>query len=65
LCRYYLECLSPDDEAGLRVFARSRATKEIVGVLTLNLVTFHAWIVTLGETDQAAWDVVLRHCRPL
>ena len=30
LCRYYLECLSLDDEAGVRVFARSQYTLEYV-----------------------------------
>jgi 5-methylcytosine-specific restriction protein B len=37
----------------------TKAAKEIMRVLTANLVSFHAWNVTLGETDQATCDVVL------
>lgn len=32
LCRYYLECLSLDDEAGVRVFARSQYALDYVGL---------------------------------
>jgi hypothetical protein len=45
LCRYYLECLSLDDEAGVRVFARSQfgldyvELPEITGVITERNVT--------------------------
>lgn len=45
LCRYYLECLSLDDEAGVRVFARSQygldyvELPEIAGVITERTVT--------------------------
>ena len=30
LCRYYLECLSLDDEAGVRIFARSQYALDYV-----------------------------------
>jgi hypothetical protein len=45
LCRYYLECLSLDDEAGVRVFARSQYAldyvelPEIPGIITDQPVT--------------------------
>ncbi|HOC00915.1 MAG TPA: AAA family ATPase [Verrucomicrobiota bacterium] len=39
----------------------TKAAKEIARVLTSNLVSFHAWNVTLGESDQAICDVV-REC---
>ena len=39
----------------------TKAAKEIVRALTSNLVSFHAWNMTLGETDQAICDVV-REC---
>lgn len=45
LCRYYLECLSLDDEAGVRVFARSQYAldyvelPEIPGIVTDHPVT--------------------------
>jgi very-short-patch-repair endonuclease len=45
LCRYYLECLSLDDEAGARVFAQSQygldyvELPEIAGVITERAVT--------------------------
>jgi hypothetical protein len=45
LCRYYLECLSLDDEAGVRVFARSQFAldyvelPEIPGLITDQSVT--------------------------
>lgn len=45
LCRYYLECLSLDDEAGVRVFAQSQygldyvELPEIAGVITERAVT--------------------------
>lgn len=38
-----------------------KAAKEIMRVLTSNLVSFHAWNKTLGETNQAICDVV-REC---
>ena len=38
-----------------------KAAKEIIRVLTSNLVSFYAWNATLGETDQATCDVV-REC---
>ena len=38
-----------------------KAAKEITRVLTSNLVSFHAWNITLGETDEVACDVV-REC---
>lgn len=38
-----------------------KAAKEIVRVLNSNLVSFHSWNPTLGETDSAACDVV-REC---
>lgn len=48
LCRYYLECLSLDDEAGVKIFARSQfaldyvALPEIPGIVTDQPVTaFH------------------------
>ena len=45
LCRYYLECLSLDDEAGVRIFARSQYAldyvelPEIPGIVTDQPVT--------------------------
>lgn len=45
LCRYYLECLSLDDEAGVRVFARSQYAldyvelPEVAGIITDQPVT--------------------------
>ena len=45
LCRYYLECLSLDDEAGVRVFARSQYAldyvelPEVPGIVTDQPVT--------------------------
>jgi hypothetical protein len=45
LCRYYLECLSLDDEAGVRIFARSQYAldyvelPEIPGIMTDQPVT--------------------------
>jgi DNA-binding IclR family transcriptional regulator len=45
LCRYYLECLSLDDEAGVRIFARSQFAldyvelPEIPGIVTERPVT--------------------------
>jgi len=40
-----------------------KAAKEIMRVLTSNLVSFHAWNVTLGETDQATCDVVREYVK--
>jgi len=40
-----------------------KAAKEIIRVLTSNLVSFHAWNATLGETDQAACDVLLEYLK--
>ena len=48
LCRYYLECLSLDDEAGVRIFARSQYAldyvelPEIPGIVTDQPVTAFA-----------------------
>jgi 5-methylcytosine-specific restriction enzyme B len=36
----------------------TKAAKEIIRVLTSNLVSFHAWNLTLGETEQATCNVV-------
>ena len=50
LCRYYLECLSLDNEAGVRVFARSQyaldyvALPEIPGIITDQPVTAFAGV---------------------
>ena len=50
LCRYYLECLSLDDEAGVRVFARSQYAldyvelPEIPGIITDQPVTAFAGV---------------------
>jgi len=39
----------------------TKAAKEIIRVLTSNLVSFHAWNITLGTTDETTCDVV-REC---
>lgn len=50
LCRYYLECLSLDDEAGVRVFARSQYAldyvdlPEVPGIITDQPVTAFAGV---------------------
>ncbi|HWQ93149.1 MAG TPA: AAA domain-containing protein [Clostridia bacterium] len=50
LCRYYLECLSLDDEAGVRVFARSQYAldyvelPELPGIITEQPVTAFAGV---------------------
>jgi MoxR-like ATPase len=36
----------------------AKARKEIVRLLTSNLVSFHGWNATLGETDEATCDVL-------
>ena len=41
----------------------AKAAKEIVRLLTSNLVSFHAWNNTLGENDQAICDVVREYLR--
>lgn len=41
----------------------TKAAKEIRRVLTKNLVSFHAWNLTLGTTDQAICDVVREYLK--
>jgi DNA-binding IclR family transcriptional regulator len=40
LCRYYLECLSLDDEAGVRIFARSQYAPDYVELPFRGQTTF-------------------------
>lgn len=53
LCRYYLQCLSLDDEAGVRLFARSNfdldyvELPEVPGIITDQLVTAFPGVVKL------------------